>query len=41
VQVRVTLAFGEKEAQAEEVGTDTTRNRVGVATGSEPEEQAT
>ena len=31
VQVRVTLAFGEKEAQAEEVGTDTTRNRVEAA----------
>src|SRR5260370_2323351 len=27
VQVRVTLAFGEKEAHAEEVGTDTTPNR--------------
>ncbi len=31
VQLRVTLAFGEKEAQAEEVGTDTTRNRVEAA----------
>ena len=31
VQVRVTLGFGEKEAQAEEVGTDTTRNRVEAA----------
>jgi len=31
VQVRVKLAFGEKEAQAEEVGTDTTRNRVEAA----------
>src|SRR4051812_32308117 len=26
VQVRVKLAFGEKESQADEVGTDTTRN---------------
>ena len=31
VQVRVTLAFGEKEAHAEELGTDTTRNRVEAA----------
>ena len=31
VQMRVTLAFGEKEAHAEEVGTDTTRNRVEAA----------
>jgi hypothetical protein len=31
VQVRVKLAFGEKEAQAEELGTDTTRNRVEAA----------
>ena len=31
VQVRVTLAFGEKESQADEVGTDTTRNRVEAA----------
>src|SRR5260370_37317370 len=31
VQVRVTLAFGEREAHAEEVGTDTTRNRVEAA----------
>ena len=31
VQVRVKLAFGDKEAQAEEVGTDTTRNRVEAA----------
>ncbi len=31
VQVRVKLAFGDKEAQADEVGTDTTRNRVEAA----------
>ncbi len=31
VQVRVKLAFGEKEAQADELGTDTTRNRVEAA----------
>ena len=31
VQVRVKLAFGEKESQADEVGTDTTRNRVEAA----------
>ena len=31
VTVRVKLAFGEKEAQAEEMGTDTTRNRVEAA----------
>jgi hypothetical protein len=31
VMVRVKLAFGEKEAQADEVGTDTTRNRVEAA----------
>src|SRR3989454_11785052 len=31
VQVRVTLAFGEKESHAEELGTDTTRNRVEAA----------
>ena len=31
VLVRVKLAFGEKEAEAEEVGTDTVRNRVEAA----------
>jgi len=31
VQVRVKLAYGEKEAYAEEIGTDTTRNRVEAA----------
>ena len=31
VTVRVKLAFGDKEAQAEEVGTDTLRNRVEAA----------
>jgi hypothetical protein len=31
VVVRVKLAFGERESQAEEVGTDTTRNRVEAA----------
>lgn len=31
VMVRVKLAFGEKEAQSEEVGTDTLRNRVEAA----------
>jgi hypothetical protein len=31
VQVRVKLAYGEKEAQADEVGTDTVRNRVEAA----------
>jgi len=31
VMVRVKLAFGEKEAQAEEVGTDTLRNRMEAA----------
>ncbi|HKA59620.1 MAG TPA: hypothetical protein VKD28_13460 [Gemmatimonadales bacterium] len=31
VLVRVKLGFGEKEAQAEEVGTDTTRNRIEAA----------
>jgi len=31
VQVRVKLAFGEKESQADEVGTDTARNRVEAA----------
>jgi len=31
VQVRVKLAFGEKEAQSDELGTDTTRNRVEAA----------
>ena len=31
VMVRVKLAFGEKEAQAEEVGTDTLRNRLEAA----------
>jgi hypothetical protein len=31
VKVRVKLAFGEKEAEAEEVGTDTMRNRVEAA----------
>ncbi len=31
VQVRVTLAFGDKESQAEEMGTDTLRNRVEAA----------
>ena len=31
VLVRVKIAFGEREAQAEEVGTDTTRNRVEAA----------
>ena len=31
VQVRVKLAFGEKESQADEVGTDTMRNRVEAA----------
>ena len=31
VQVRVKLAFGDKESQADEVGTDTTRNRVEAA----------
>src|SRR5919204_4132546 len=31
VLVRVTLAFGDKEAEATEVGTDTTRNRVEAA----------
>jgi hypothetical protein len=31
VQVRVKLALGEKEAQADELGTDTTRNRVEAA----------
>ena len=29
--MRVKLAFGEKESQADEVGTDTTRNRVEAA----------
>src|SRR5947207_14754740 len=31
VQVRVKLSFGEKESEAAEVGTDTTRNRVEAA----------
>lgn len=31
VHVRVKLSYGEKEAQAEELGTDTTRNRVEAA----------
>jgi hypothetical protein len=31
VLVRVKLSYGEKEAQAEEVGTDTTRNRIEAA----------
>ena len=31
VMVRVRLAFGDKEAQAEEIGTDTLRNRVEAA----------
>jgi hypothetical protein len=31
VMVRVKLAFGDKEAQAEEIGTDTLRNRVEAA----------
>ena len=31
VQVRVTLAFGEKESQADEIGTDTARNRMEAA----------
>ena len=31
VQVRVKLGFGEKEAQADEIGTDTLRNRVEAA----------
>ena len=31
VQVRVKLAFGEKESQADELGTDTVRNRVEAA----------
>ena len=31
VQVRVKLSYGDKEAQADELGTDTTRNRVEAA----------